>query len=437
MSATPAHLQSLDSAIDNRGDPAVTPKPHFQKQHFLDALAKRAVLQRLAQLRDGQLTLIDGDAVHCFGKPSDAFPVSVTARIHNQRFYSDMAFGGSIGAGEAYMQGYWTTEQLTDLVRVFVRNMDVLDGMETGMARLTAPLQKVLHWFHRNTRGGSRKNIAAHYDLGNDFFKLFLDDSMMYSSAMFTDSAMSLGDAQRARLQTICRKLDLQASDHLLEIGTGWGGFAIYAARKYGCRITTATISKEQFDLACERIKAAGLQDRITVLLSDYRDLQGKYDKLVSIEMIEAVGYQYYDRFFAKCSSLLKPEGTMVLQAITIVDQKYEQAKHSVDFIQRYIFPGSCIPSVTAMIASITKSSDLRLFHLEDIGPHYATTLRIWRENLFANLDKVKALGYSDAFIRMWEYYFCYCEGGFTERAIGDVHMVLAKPRSRQRLNLR
>ncbi len=429
MSATPAHLQSLNPSID-RIEPASTPKPHF-----LDALAKRAVLQRLSQLREGQLTLIDGDSVQRFGQPSAMFPVSVVVRIHDQRFYSDMAYGGSIGAGEAYMHAYWSTEQLTNLVRLFVRNMDVLDGLETGLARLTAPLQKMLHWFNRNTRGGSRKNIAAHYDLGNDFFRLFLDDSMMYSSAMFTDPAMSLAEAQLTRLQTICRKLDLQATDHLLEIGTGWGGFALYAAREYGCRITTTTISKEQYDLACERVKAAGLEDRITVLLSDYRDLTsipgGQYDKLVSIEMIEAVGYQFYDTFFAKCSSLLKPEGAMLLQAITIADQKYEQAKTSVDFIQRYIFPGSCIPSVTAMNASITRSTNMRLFHLEDIGPHYATTLLRWRENLFANLNKVQALGHSDAFIRMWEYYFCYCEGGFAERVLGDVHMLLVKPGNR------
>jgi cyclopropane-fatty-acyl-phospholipid synthase len=223
----------------------------------------------------------------------------------------------------------------------------------------------------------------------------------------------------------------LLPTDHLLEIGTGWGGFALFAAREYGCRITTTTISKEQYDLAVERVTAAGLQNQITVLLSDYRDLEGQYDKLVSIEMIEAVGHQYYDTFFAKCSSLLKPQGLMLLQAITIADQRYEQAKNSVDFIQRYIFPGSCIPSVTAMLRSVTKATDMRLFNLEDIGPHYATTLARWRDNFFANIDRIKALGHDNAFIRMWEYYFCYCEGGFAERAIGDVHMLLVKPGNR------
>jgi cyclopropane-fatty-acyl-phospholipid synthase len=423
MSVTSENLQQLQVRVR----PASTPKPHF-----LDALAKRAVLARLRRLEEGQLTLLDGDEAHTFGRMTAAFPVGVAVRIYDPRFYSEMAFGGTIGAGEAYMQNYWSTEQLTDLVRLFVRNLNVLDNIESGWARLTAPIQKLLHWLNRNTREGSRKNIAAHYDLGNDFFRLFLDETMMYSSAIFPTPGTTLYEAQLHRLDAVCRKLDLQPEDHLLEIGTGWGGFAIYAARRFGCRITTTTISKEQHALAVERVAEAGLQDRITVLLSDYRDLRGQFDKLVSIEMIEAVGHEYYDTFFAKCSSLLKPEGLMVLQAITIADQRYDRAKASVDFIQRYIFPGSCIPSNTAMTASITRSTDLRVFDLEDIGPHYATTLKKWRENLFANLDRVKALGYSDAFIRMWEYYFCYCEGGFAERAIGDVHLVLTKPANRR-----
>jgi cyclopropane-fatty-acyl-phospholipid synthase len=422
MNAPTAHFEST-----RRNEPATSQQPHF-----LDSLAKRAVLQRLERLREGQLTLIDGDNITCFGQLTEAFPVGVAVRVHDQRFYGDLGFGGSIGAGEAYMEGYWSTEQLTDLVRLFVRNMSVLEQLEGGLARIAVPLQKGLHWFNRNTRSGSRKNIAAHYDLGNDFFKLFLDESMMYSSAIFTDTTMSLAEAQRTRLQTICHKLDLRATDHVLEIGTGWGGFALYAAREFGCRITTTTISKEQYNLAVERVNAAGLQNRITVLLSDYRDLEGRYDKLVSIEMIEAVGHQYYDTFFAKCSDLLKPEGAMLLQAITIADQRYHQAKNSVDFIQRYIFPGSCIPSVTALLNSATKVTDMRLFNLEDIGPHYAITLARWRENFFVNIEKIKALGHNNAFIRMWEYYFCYCEGGFTERAIGDVHMLLVKSGNRR-----
>jgi len=411
----------------DRIQPASTPKPRF-----LDALARRAVLQRLTQLHHGQLTLLEGDHVHCFGETTEDFPVSVVVLVHDPCFYSDIAFGGTIGAGEAYMQGFWSTTELTNLVRIFVRNMDVLEGMERGWAWLTTPLQRSLHCLNRNTRDGSRRNISAHYDLSNDFFRLFLDETLMYSSAIFPHANSTLHEAQLARLDAICRKLDLKSTDHLLEIGTGWGGFALYAATHYGCKVTTTTISREQFSLAVERVANAGLQDRITVLPLDYRDLSGQFDKLVSIEMIEAVGHQYYDEFFAKCSSLLKTDGLMLVQAITIADQRYERAKHSVDFIQRYIFPGSCIPSVTALTNSLTRTTDLRLFDLEDIGLHYATTLKKWRENFFHNLERIKALGLSDAFVRMWEYYFCYCEGGFIERVISDVHMLLAKPLNRR-----
>jgi cyclopropane-fatty-acyl-phospholipid synthase len=417
----------MNSTTLNRIEPATTPKPHF-----LDGLAARAVHQRLAGLAHGQITLVDGASHQRYGQRTALCPLSVTMHVHDPRFYSDIAFGGSIGAGEAYMQGYWSVNDLTALVRILLQNRDVLDGMENGLARLTVPLQKTLHWLNRNTREGSQRNIAAHYDLGNEFFALFLDPTMMYSSALFTHPTMSLEAAQLARLDHICRKLDLTPRDHLLEIGTGWGGMAIYAAQHYGCRVTTTTISQEQFKLASERVRAAGLEDRVTVLLKDYRDLDGQYDKLVSIEMIEAVGHDFYDTYFGKCGALLKPDGLMLLQAITIADQRYDAARKSVDFIQRYIFPGSCIPSVTAMNDSITRASDLKLAHLEDIGPHYATTLRLWRENFFRNIEAVRALGYPEDFIRMWEFYLCYCEGGFAERALGDVHMLLAKPHNRR-----
>ena len=284
----------------------------------------------------------------------------------------------------------------------------------------------------RNSRAGSRRNIAAHYDLGNEFFRSFLDETLMYSAATFEHEQQSLHDAQVARLDRICRKLELGPDDHLLEIGTGWGGLALHAARHFGCRVTTTTISREQWTLARERVREAGLGDRVEVLCEDYRDLTGTYDKLVSIEMIEAIGHQYYDTYFAKCSELLAPHGAMLLQAITIADQRYERARRSVDFIQRYIFPGSCIPSVAALSSSIARASDLRLFHLDDIGPHYATTLAHWRQNLRANLARVRSLGYGEEFIRMWEYYFCYCEGGFMERVIGDVQMLLVKPGNRR-----
>ena len=258
-----------------------------------------------------------------------------------------------------------------------------------------------------------------------------LDETMMYLSAIFSDDNMSLHDAQINRLDEICNKLDLQPSDELLEIGTGWGGLSIHAAKNYGCHVTTTTISREQYNLACERVEKEGLSDKITVLFEDYRHLNGKFDKLVSVEMIEAVGHQYYETYFNKCSDLLKPSGMMLLQAIMIADKQYEAAKTSVDFIKRYIFPGSCIPSVTAMQQAITKSSDLRLYDLNDIGPHYATTLNHWRKNIDENMDKIKKLGYSNEFMKMWEFYLCYCEGGFMERVISDVHMLLVKPNNR------
>jgi len=410
-----------------RPAPAVTPKPRF-----LDGLAERAVRARLAGIEHGEIALVDGGRGERYGRRGADSPLGVTLHVHDPRFWSEVAFGGSIGAGEAYMQGYWNVDDLTALVRILLRNRAVLDGMETGFARLVSPLQKGLHWLNRNTRQGSRRNIAAHYDLGNDFFQLFLDPTMMYSCAVFDDPAMTLEQAQRARLERICRKLDLKPSDHLLEIGTGWGAMAIHAAEHHGCRVTTTTISREQYELARERVAAAGLSDRVTLLLEDYRDLAGEYDKLVSIEMIEAVGDAFYDAYFGRCARLLKDDGLMFLQAITIADQRYEAARRSVDFIQRHVFPGSTIPSLTAMLGSIARASDLKLVHLEDIGPHYATTLRLWRENFSANLEEVRALGYPESFIRMWEFYLCYCEGGFEERALGDAQMLLAKPGNRR-----
>lgn len=408
-------------------------KPATLKPHFLDGIAERGVRRRLSGLVHGTLTLCDASRVDHFGKRTSrrAQPLSAALRVHDSRFYSEVAFGGSIGAGEAYMQGYWSVDDLTALMRILLQNRDVLDGMETGLARVVAPLQKVLHWTARNTRRGSRRNIQAHYDLGNDFFQLFLDPTMMYSSAVFEKSDMTLEQASVAKLDRICRKLVLKPGDRVMEIGTGWGGFAIHAARHYGCHVTTTTISPKQHQLARERVAAAGLNGQIDLLLTDYRDLTGQYDKLVSIEMIEAVGHQYYDAYFRKCSELLKPAGAMLLQAITIADQRYEAAKRSVDFIQRHIFPGSCIPSLTAISAAVTRVSDMRLFHLEDIGPHYATTLRLWRESFNANFTQVRALGYSENFIRMWEFYLSYCEAGFIERAIGDVQMLLVKPSAR------
>ncbi|MDP1595241.1 MAG: cyclopropane-fatty-acyl-phospholipid synthase family protein [Methylotenera sp.] len=399
------------------------------RSKWVASFAKSQILNRLGKLQSGQLNLVDGSENHSFGDTSHILHAVIY--VHDPRFYGEIAFGGSIGAGEAYMLGYWSADNLTNVIRLMCINQPVMDNLEGGYQWLTKPIMRLLHWLNSNTTEGSRKNIAAHYDLGNDMFQLFLDPTMMYSSAMFNGDTKTLQQASELKLKTICDKLDLKPTDHVLEIGTGWGGFSIYAAKNYGCKITTTTISEQQYHLAKKRVEAAGVSDKITLLLDDYRHLSGQYDKLVSIEMIEAVGYQFYDTYFAKLSSLLKPEGLALIQAITIADQRYESAKKSVDFIQRYIFPGSCIPSNTAILNSVTNVTDMRLIDLKDIGPHYATTLRMWRENFFSNLDRVRKLGYSEEFIKMWTFYFCYCEGGFEERALGDVHLLLAKPANR------
>ena len=397
----------------------------------LESLARRVVRARLESLRNGQIVVTENGRHESFGAVTDDLPLTVQLTVNDPRFYSDIAFGGAVGAGESYIHGCWSCDELTTLVRILVKNRDVLLGMDGGTAYLTKPLQKLFHRLNRNTRDGSRRNIAAHYDLGNDFYALWLDRRMIYSSAIFQHADMSLELAAVAKLDRICRKLDLGPGDHVLEIGTGWGGFAIYAAENYGCRVTTTTISKQQHDYARDAIAKAGLQDRITLLQSDYRDLEGQYDKLVSIEMIEAVGHEYHDTYFGKCCALLKRDGLMLLQAITIADQHYERAKNTVDFIKRYIFPGGCLTSVTAMSDTLTRVTDMRIVDLEDIGPHYATTLQRWRERFFDNIDAIRGMGFSEEFIRMWHYYLCYCEGGFLERAIGNVQMLMMRPDAR------
>lgn len=394
----------------------------------LDAWAKTLLHRQLENLTTGELILSDGSETRRFGQACEAFPVSARIEVDAPDFYGDTVYGGSLGAAEAYMAGAWRCSDLVGLIRIMVRNRHVIEGLDGGLSWISTPLRKLLHAWNRNTRDGSRRNIAAHYDLGNDFFKLFLDETMMYSCALFERPDMSLREASLAKLERICRKLDLKPGDHVLEIGTGWGGFALYAAERYGCHVTTTTISENQYRLAAERVQAAGLSDKIRLLKHDYRDLQGQYDKLVSIEMIEAVGYAYYPTFFRKCAELLKPDGLMLLQAITINDREYARAKDEVDFIKRHIFPGSCIPSVGALVQAAAQGSDLQLVSLDDIGPHYATTLRRWREAFLGQLDAVRAQGYSERFVRLWEYYLAYCEGGFEERALGDVHMTMAKP---------
>ena len=402
------------------------------KPSMLDGLARRIVLRQLERLEAGTVRLTDASDEYLFGNGCGS-GLSAHIRVQDPRFYSEIAFGGSIGGGEAFMHAFWTCDDLVALVRILLQNREVLDGMETGAARFTQPLQKLFHWVNRNSHEGARRNISAHYDLGNEFFALWLDETMMYSSAIFENKETSLHQAQLDRMKHVCDRLQLTADDHLVEIGTGWGGLAIYAAEHYGCRVTTTTISKEQFEKAKERVAAAGLQDRITLLFEDFRNLEGEFDKLVSIEMIEAIDHDLFDIYFAKCSELLKPDGLMLIQAITIADQRYEEYRKSIDFIQRYIFPGSGLPSSAVMTDSVARNTDMRLLGLEDIGLHYATTLDRWRNNFFARLEEVRTQGFSDTFIRMWEYYLCYCEGAFLERAISDVQILFAKPACRQK----
>jgi cyclopropane-fatty-acyl-phospholipid synthase len=407
--------------------PSEAPAPGALKERKLDHIARKAVLALLKKLEYGRITIIEAGQRCAFGEESSTASLAADISVHHVQFYSRILFGGSIGAAEAYMEGLWTTDDLTQVMRILALNQKAFADMEKGLARLTSPLYKLYHSARKNTKVGSRKNILAHYDLGNDFYALFLDPTMTYSCGIFEHEHSTLEDASIAKYDRLCQKLELQPGLRLVEIGTGWGGFAVHAAQNYGVHVTTTTISEQQYQYAQKRIRTAGLTEQINLLKHDYRDLTDKYDRLVSIEMIEAVGHHFYNTFFQTCSRLLKDDGLMALQAITIGDQIFDRHKRSVDFIKRYIFPGSCIPSITAMSNAIAKATDLRMIQLEDITPHYARTLREWRRGFFANVDKVREMGYPDTFIRMWEYYLCYCEGGFAERYIGDVQMLCAK----------
>ena len=393
---------------------------------LLYRLARGLVLKSLAAVKEGQLIFIDRDDHHEFGQRDSE--LNTTVRVLYPDFYRRVAFGGTIAAGETYMDGLWTCSNLTALVRIMVRNQAAQQQLEGGLARLTVPLQRLLHRLNDNTRNGSRRNIAAHYDLGNDFYRLFLDPTMAYSCGIFERADSSLEEASTAKFDRICRKLGLIPGMAVLEIGTGWGGFAIHAAQHYGCRVTTTTISQQQHDLAAQRIAAAGLGGRITLLIQDYRDLTGRFDRLVSIEMIEAVGHRHLPTFFQVCAERLTADGAALIQAITMPDHLYDRYLDSPDFINRYIFPGSCCPSLHAITDAVSRSTDLRLNHLEDLSPHYARTLQEWRKAFHDNLGRVRTMGFDERFIRMWEYYLCYCEGGFAERFTGVAQLLFTKP---------
>jgi cyclopropane-fatty-acyl-phospholipid synthase len=394
-----------------------------------DCLLRRTLFNRLRGLRHGRLVFQDACGTVELGEPVTAHPdLQIQVQIVDPEFYRAIAANGSVGAAEALMNGHWRCDDLVALVRLLVRNRDLLDGMESGLSWLGSMGMRLWSALRRNTRIGSRRNIAAHYDLGNDFFKLFLSADLMYSSAIWAKPEDTLEIASARKLEVICRKLDLKRGDRLIEIGSGWGGFALYAAQHFGCHVTTTTISREQFELAQARVSAAGLGTRVQVLLKDYRDLRGQFDKLASIEMIEAIGAPYMETFFRQVGSLLKPGGTALVQAITIEDHRYLQALKSTDFIKRHVFPGSFIPSVNALLNAKTRADDLNLIHLEDFGDSYALTLETWRKRFLAHLPQVRAQGFDERFIRMWEYYLAYCEGGFRERSIGVAHLLLAKP---------
>ncbi len=416
-------MKSIDSAARRLS----TKSP----SQFLSEYARRILFSRLNHIETGHLIIEDESGTYVFGQ--DLPETSLVARISVYRLsaYRAILLGGGTGAGESYMRGDWASTDLVNIVRLIAVNQSVLDNMDSAWSWLSKRFTSITEILRINTKAGSKKNIAAHYDLSNAFFSLFLDKSMMYSAAIFPSSDASLESAALIKLDHICKRLKLSASDHLLEIGSGWGGMAVYAAKHYGCKVTTTTISRRQYELVLERVEQEGLGDRIEVLFEDYRDLSGEYDKLVSIEMVEAVGYQYHRTFFSTCAQLLKPNGLMLMQAITTQDQRFEREKNKMDFIQKYIFPGGCLPSNEVVIKNISKYTDMHLAGLEDITLDYALTLESWRKRFFDKIETVRSLGFDDTFVRMWDFYLSYCEGGFRERVINTSQFLMAKPMCR------
>jgi cyclopropane-fatty-acyl-phospholipid synthase len=387
--------------------------------------SREFALAALRRLHYGRLEVVEGGRRLSFGPPGAELRAQV--RVLDPGFWRSLA-RGTIGLTERWMDSAWDCDDLVTLGRMFVCELPAFDRLR----RLLVPAQRAARLIPRNTRAGARRNVAAHYDLGNELFALFLDETMTYSCAVFERPESSLREAQEAKLDIACRKLDLGPCDHLLEIGTGWGSLAIHAASRYGCKVTTTTISRAQHELAARRVREAGVADRVTVRLEDYRDLRGRFDKLVSIEMIEAVGWHYFDVFFGRCSKLLRPDGLMLLQAIVIDDRAYEAEKASKSFANTYIFPGGCLPSREVIRRCTSRRTDMRALEVEDITAHYPETLRRWRERFLARAEQAKALGYDRRFRRLWELYLAWCEAGFLERRLGDLQVLLAKPAYRQ-----
>jgi cyclopropane-fatty-acyl-phospholipid synthase len=396
---------------------------------LLQRVARRNVLATLARIERGEIRIRDGLGVHQSGKCTAELPEPIEVQVRDPRFWVRIADDGVMGAAEAFIRGEWACSDLTAIVRAMLQNADRMPGLDGGWSGWLRSLgRRAMHLLHRNDRRGSRANIRAHYDLGNAFFEAFLDPTLTYSCGWFESPDATLEQASLAKYDRLCRRLGIGPQDRVLEIGTGWGGFALHAARKYGCHVTTTTISAEQHALAVERIAATGLSDRITLLLEDYRELRGRFDKLVSIEMIEAVGHEFLDGYFRSCAERLTDSGIFGLQAITIREQRYESARREVDFIKRWIFPGGHLPSLGAIAASSARASDLQIREVADLTPHYVRTLRAWRENFERNHERIAALGYGPEFLRMWEFYFCYCEAAFLERNTGCQQILLARP---------
>ena len=400
------------------------PRNHV-KPGRMASLYRNAVLRQLSKLKHGVLKIQDpwGEVRIGEGR-AGLFP---EIRVHDPRFYKRVLFRGDLGAAESLMDGDWSSESLTETVRFFIRNMNLVDRLDRGVAHWSHLASRCVHWLRKNTLQGARRNISQHYDLGNDFYRLFLDDTMAYSSGVFQRPEATLYDASIAKFDRICRKMELSADDRVVEIGTGWGGWAIYAAEKYGCHVTTTTISQQQYEYATNLARQKGLEDRVSVLKQDYRDLEGVFDKLVSIEMIEAVGHRYFDEYFQTCQRLLKPDGLAVLQAILIRDQRYDAHLKSSDFIRQYIFPGGDLPSTRAILDSTSRHTDFRLLQYEELSDHYAETLRRWRASFCEQKSEVLKLGFDQRFIRMWLYYLCYCEAAFEERQVNSVQLTLAR----------
>lgn len=404
----------------------------FKTTSIVPDVARKAIFSVLKNIKHGCLVIEEGGEQIIFGERSSQDALKAHVVVNDPKAYVMILKNGDLGAGEAYMQGLWSSPQLLNVVRIFVSNMHALEKINGHQSWWRKFSSSVAHWLRNNSQQKAKQNIAAHYDLSNDFFSLFLDETMAYSAGIFIDDEQSLQQASLQKFKHICDRLQLSSKDNLLEIGTGWGGLAIYAAKQYGCRVTTTTLSEEQYAYAKDWVRREGLEQQVTLLLKDYRELEGQFDKLVSVEMIEAVGAKYYSTYFSKCNELLKEDGLMLIQAITISDQRFQQSVKSMDFIKCYIFPGGQLPSNSVITKHIADDTNLQLVGMEDITLDYAETLMHWRKRFFQKLDAVKQLGIDDTFIRMWEYYLCFCEGGFRERVIHTGQFLMAKPNFRR-----